>query len=219
MNHLYCHPGRQVISFNDLIYLKPVGGEQIFRLFCFCSKPVIQKNLLFLIGSCNIGHSPGINNFRKIGQVKNSTLVTGDLQTPEIIDGFVPVFLFNTFLLEYDIVLLSPLLESGPGTQFPGKGSKFAGNVIQGNVVLGHLHLIEDQVYFGPVGTDADIGTSYRFQIFDKVPQVFGNTSHYLEILAFNDDLLLVCTNAEKTAECIHASHRSAPETLAGGGL
>jgi len=130
VDHLNCHTRRKIIRLHDLIDLHPVGVEQIFGIFGFRGKTVIDFDLFFLVDPRNIGHAAGINDLGHILKVVHRPLVVADLQGAQIIDGLVGFLLFpGPLFFQDNIILVGALLEGDTGAEFPAEGGQFPGDI------------------------------------------------------------------------------------------
>ena len=132
MEDLYGDPCRQVIIGNQLVDIRTVSFQQVFRRFHIFGEVIENFDLLVLIDTHDTGASPSVIDRCQILQVMQATVGILYLHTAQIVDslffpGSIGIFLFCLFQLllffgdivtDDDIIGILSYLEGSTGRIF-----------------------------------------------------------------------------------------------------
>ena len=132
MEDLYGNPCRQVIIGNQLIDIRTVSFQQIFRRFHIFGEVIENLDLLVLIDTHNTGASPSVIDRCQILQVMQTSVGILYLYTAQVVDRlfllgisgifflFFPQFLllFGDIVTDNNIIGILSYLEGSTGRIF-----------------------------------------------------------------------------------------------------
>ena len=99
MEDLYGNPCRQVITRNQLIDIRTVSFQQIFRRFHIFGEVIENLDLLVLIDTHDTGASPSVIDRCQILQVMQTSVGILYLYTAQVVDRLFLLGIFGIFFL------------------------------------------------------------------------------------------------------------------------
>ena len=145
MEHLHSNPRRQIIIGNQLVDIRAISLEQVFRRLHVFGEIIEHLYLFILVDPHDTGTSPAIIDRGQVLQIMQSAVGILYLYAAQVIDGFV--FLFRLCLFFFvlfvagdivtddNIVGILPDLERGARRILRIKRRQPGGNIGTGNLV------------------------------------------------------------------------------------
>ena len=214
MEYLHRHPGRQIIPRHQLVDIRTIAFQQVFRRLHIFGKVIEHLDLLILIDTHDTRTSTTIVDRGQILQVMQSPGRILYLHGTQIVDRFVflPGFLllffgFGDIVTDNDIIGILSHLEGRTGRVFRIERRQSGRDIGTGNIVGSQQDRIKIKPYLRLTAVVGNVGVTDKLLLIEVIAEIFGYELHHIEVGTFYHDPFAVIAYSQQAHKATQATH------------